>query len=144
MCAAEPAVCGVCAVWPPPHPTLPTRANSRVCVFLAKPLGPFCTGRQTGGRSVSSHILGVLKKSDATEPPSGHTVKLQQLTSSGGSCPTFLIFFLCRLSALNDPFIVGVVFVLFFKQTDETKHFFSSRKIMFLGYVPFEFESKAI
>lgn len=106
---------------PPTHPPprSPPRPNSHVCVFLAKPLDPFCPGQQTGGQSVNSQTLSVLKKSGATEPPRGHISTLHHsLMFSRDEFPDGFVevpVSLCVLSQdilshLNEPFCNGSSF----------------------------------
>lgn len=86
-------------------------------MFLAKPLGPFCPGQQTGGQSVSGHTLSLPKKSGATEPPSGHISKLHHGVMSPRDVfqdgfvevPVFLcVLYQGSLSNLNEPFVMEV------------------------------------
>lgn len=70
MCfAAEPAVLGVCADC---SPTISPPANTSVCVFLAKPTGPFVPG--------STQVVRLLGLG-----PSSHTLSVQLLDSSSFS-----------------------------------------------------------
>lgn len=152
MCAAEPALCGVCAecsqLPPQPHPHSPPQLNSHVCVFLAKPLGPFCPEQQTGGHSVSSHTLSVSKKSGAIKPPSGRISKLHHgLMSSRDEfqdrfveVPVFLCV-LCEgsLSNFNEPFIMVVPSL-----TKRRQNTLLKQKDYISRLHPFEFERQSL